>query len=497
MLVVTGILGVAAIIGVYWSARVSMGFGRDVRSGDLPQGRDVLPGRGQHVRRREPDHPQHQRRPAGPAGPAARAEPDDLGADPRRRRRDHGAPPGRAAVGRAARDHPDHDRAHRDRHVPGDPAVPGPPEEDRPDQPRDARDARRRPRHPRLRPDPPRGGPLRRGEPGPHGHRPPRQPAVRDHPPGADGDHEPVHGGGPVAGRLPRRQRRDADRQPDRVPAVHLADPVRDHDRGHHVRAGPPRPGLGRPDPGGPRDRAHDLGPAHARSPPSAAATSSSATSSSATRAPRSPCSATSRSRPTRARRRPSSAPRAAASRRSSTCCRASTTRPAGAVLVDGVDVRDMDRQDLWSPDRHRAPAGVPVRRHRSPATCATATRRRRTTTCGRRSTSPRAASSSTEMEEGLDSPIAQGGTNVSGGQRQRLAIARALAKRPEIYVFDDSFSALDFRTDARLRAALGRELGARDGDHRRPARRARSCTPTGSSSSRTAGSSASAPTTS
>src|SRR5690606_36314755 len=61
-------------------------------------------------------------------------------------------------------------------------------------------------------------------------------------------------------------------------------------------------------------------------------------------------------------------------------------------------------------------------------------------------------------MHEGLDSTIAQGGTNVSGGQRQRLAIARALVKRPAIYVFDDSFSALDTATDARLRAALARE---------------------------------------
>ena len=58
-------------------------------------------------------------------------------------------------------------------------------------------------------------------------------------------------------------------------------------------------------------------------------------------------------------------------------------------------------------------------------------------------------------MPEGLDSPIAQGGTNVSGGQRQRLAIARALVRRPEIYLFDDAFSALDLATDARLRAAL------------------------------------------
>ena len=58
-------------------------------------------------------------------------------------------------------------------------------------------------------------------------------------------------------------------------------------------------------------------------------------------------------------------------------------------------------------------------------------------------------------MPEGLDAPIVQGGTNVSGGQRQRLAIARALVRRPEIYLFDDSFSALDLTTDARLRAAL------------------------------------------
>jgi ATP-binding cassette subfamily B protein len=58
-------------------------------------------------------------------------------------------------------------------------------------------------------------------------------------------------------------------------------------------------------------------------------------------------------------------------------------------------------------------------------------------------------------MPGGLESSIAQGGTNVSGGQRQRLAIARALIRRPEIYLFDDSFSALDLATDARLRAAL------------------------------------------
>jgi len=61
-------------------------------------------------------------------------------------------------------------------------------------------------------------------------------------------------------------------------------------------------------------------------------------------------------------------------------------------------------------------------------------------------------------MPDGLEAVMAQGGSNVSGGQKQRLAIARALVRRPEIYLFDDSFSALDFKTDARLRAALKRE---------------------------------------
>ena len=62
------------------------------------------------------------------------------------------------------------------------------------------------------------------------------------------------------------------------------------------------------------------------------------------------------------------------------------------------------------------------------------------------------------KKEKGFNSPISQGGTNVSGGQRQRLAIARAIVRRPEIYVFDDSFSALDFKTDKALRTALGKE---------------------------------------
>ena len=61
-------------------------------------------------------------------------------------------------------------------------------------------------------------------------------------------------------------------------------------------------------------------------------------------------------------------------------------------------------------------------------------------------------------LPDGLNSHVAQGGTNFSGGQKQRLSIARALVKKPELYIFDDSFSALDFKTDAALRAALKSE---------------------------------------
>ena len=130
-----------------------------------------------------------------------------------------------------------------------------------------------------------------------------------------------------------------------------------------------------------------------------------------------------------------------------------------GTVLVDGVDVREMDRQDLW-----RRIGMVPQKAFLFGGTIASNLR------YGDQAASEddlwRALDIAqgrefvTEMPDGLEAPIAQGGTNVSGGQRQRLAIARALVKKPDVYVFDDSFSALDFRTDARLRAALGRELG-------------------------------------
>ena len=101
MLLVTAVVGVPSIIAVYFSSQVAMGFGRDVRGGDLHEGPVVQPGRGQHVRAGVADHPQHERRPAGPAGHLRRADDHGLGADPDRRRDLHGAPDRRHAVGPA------------------------------------------------------------------------------------------------------------------------------------------------------------------------------------------------------------------------------------------------------------------------------------------------------------------------------------------------------------------------------------------------------------
>ncbi|HUK77121.1 MAG TPA: ABC transporter ATP-binding protein [Thermoleophilia bacterium] len=128
-----------------------------------------------------------------------------------------------------------------------------------------------------------------------------------------------------------------------------------------------------------------------------------------------------------------------------------------GSVVVDGVDVREMALQDLW----HRIGL-VPQKAFLFSGTVADNLRY-----------GDEAASDAelwhfletaqgtefvSEMPEGIEALVDQGGANVSGGQRQRLAIARALAKKARIQIFDDSFSALDFTTDARLRAALKQE---------------------------------------
>ncbi|MBX3098150.1 MAG: ABC transporter ATP-binding protein [Salinibacterium sp.] len=127
-----------------------------------------------------------------------------------------------------------------------------------------------------------------------------------------------------------------------------------------------------------------------------------------------------------------------------------------GAVLVDGVDVRELDPDLLWG-----RIGLVPQRAYLFSGTVATNLRYGNPDATDDELwaalETAQAKDFVSDMPEGLDAPIAQGGTNVSGGQRQRLAIARALVKKSEIYVFDDSFSALDTATDARLRRALAR----------------------------------------
>ena len=130
-----------------------------------------------------------------------------------------------------------------------------------------------------------------------------------------------------------------------------------------------------------------------------------------------------------------------------------------GKLLIDGEDVRALDRQDLWKrigviPQRAFLFGGTVASNLRYGDEAAT------DDDLWRALDIAQGREFVADMPEQLEAPITQGGTNVSGGQRQRLAIARALVKKPDIYVFDDSFSALDFRTDARLRAALARELG-------------------------------------
>jgi ATP-binding cassette, subfamily B, multidrug efflux pump len=129
-----------------------------------------------------------------------------------------------------------------------------------------------------------------------------------------------------------------------------------------------------------------------------------------------------------------------------------------GAVRVGGVDVREVDLDALWStiglvPQRPFLFSGTIASNLRFGKEEATDAELWRALEIAQ------ASDFVSQMPDGLDSPIAQGGTNVSGGQRQRLAIARAIVHDPRILVFDDSFSALDLTTDARLRQALWREL--------------------------------------
>jgi ATP-binding cassette subfamily B protein len=132
----------------------------------------------------------------------------------------------------------------------------------------------------------------------------------------------------------------------------------------------------------------------------------------------------------------------------------------AGAVRVGGIDVRDQDPEELW-----RRIGYVPQRPYLFTGTVASNLRYGDPDATDeqlwRALTIAQASDFVAAMPGELEAPIAQGGTNVSGGQRQRLAIARAIVRRPDIYLFDDAFSALDLSTDARLRAALAPHIRA------------------------------------
>ncbi len=130
----------------------------------------------------------------------------------------------------------------------------------------------------------------------------------------------------------------------------------------------------------------------------------------------------------------------------------------SGSILIDGVDIRELSQESLRSkigfvPQQSMLFSGTISENIRIGKEDATDEEVRHAAEVAQ------AADFIVGMDDGYDHEIAQGGTNVSGGQKQRLSIARALVRRPEIYIFDDSFSALDFKTDAKLRAALKKEI--------------------------------------
>jgi ATP-binding cassette subfamily B multidrug efflux pump len=128
-----------------------------------------------------------------------------------------------------------------------------------------------------------------------------------------------------------------------------------------------------------------------------------------------------------------------------------------GQITIDGVDVRDLSQKDLremigYVPQKGMLFSGTVASNLRYGKEDASEEELQAALSTAQASDFVNA------MEEGVESPIAQGGTNVSGGQRQRLSIARALTRKAPIYIFDDSFSALDFKTDAALRKALAKD---------------------------------------
>lgn len=133
----------------------------------------------------------------------------------------------------------------------------------------------------------------------------------------------------------------------------------------------------------------------------------------------------------------------------------------AGQVLIDNVDVRDMRLRDLSGQIGYVPQKGV-LFSGTVKSNVAYGNKRASTKEIDTAIKVAQASDFVKKLEDGLQSNISQGGTNVSGGQKQRLSIARALAVKPKVYIFDDSFSALDFKTDAKLRKALQKETAGK-----------------------------------
>ena len=129
----------------------------------------------------------------------------------------------------------------------------------------------------------------------------------------------------------------------------------------------------------------------------------------------------------------------------------------AGQILLDGVDIRDLKLDDLYSQIGYVPQKGV-LFSGTVKSNVTYGNKKASDSNIKKAAQIAQASDFIAKLDKGLDSEVAQGGTNLSGGQKQRLSIARALAIQPKLYIFDDSFSALDFKTDAALRKALKAE---------------------------------------
>ena len=356
-------------------------------------------------------------------------------------------------------------------HLPDGARLPADADAHRRGEPDPARADHRHPGGPGVRPRARRDRALRRGQRRAHRRRGARRPLDGHDVPDRDADPEPLQRRRAVVRRPPRRRRPDADRCAHGVPGLPRADPDVGDDGDLHADDGAARRGVRRPHRRGPRHRVVRRAARPSRSPTvDGAASWSSAASSSPTPAPTSRCCATSRSRRGPAQTTAIIGSTGAGKTTLVNLVPAALRRHRRARCTStGSTYASWSRTLLWS-----RIGLVPQKAYLFSGTVASNLRYGKPDATEEEMWAALEIAQARDfveaMPDGLDAPIAQGGTNVSGGQRQRLAIARALIREPEIYLFDDSFSALDLATDARLRAALAPGHPGRHGADRRAA---------------------------